>query len=61
MIADIVHEILKFLYLCPEENGGALLARRVVFSEKKYKTLASSFEKPIVFEVVILYIAHLYL
>jgi hypothetical protein len=30
MNQDIVYEILKFLHLAPEENGGALLAKKVI-------------------------------
>lgn len=52
MNSDIVHEILYFLYLNPEENGGALLAKKVILSQKSYKKFdLTKFEKPVVFTV----------
>lgn len=49
MNQDIVYEILKFLHLCPEENDGPLLFRRVIFSRYSFWDLEfRSFEKPIV-------------
>lgn len=52
MILDLVYEILKFLHLSPEENGGALLARKVLISQNSYRKLESrTFEKPIVFRI----------
>lgn len=52
MNSDIVFEILKCLHLCPEENGGALLAEKVVLSEKSFGELRErKMEKPIVFSV----------
>lgn len=52
MNQDIVYEILKHLYLCPEENGGALLARKVLLSTKKTNLLdLSKLQKPIVFSL----------
>jgi surface protein len=49
MNQDIVYEILKFLHLCPEENGGPLLFKRVIFSKKSFQGLEfKNFEKPIV-------------
>jgi hypothetical protein len=39
MNSDIVLEILRHLHLCPEENGGALLAEKVILSEKGFSDL----------------------
>lgn len=53
MNSDIVYEVLKFLHLAPEENGGSLLARRVLFSQNSYRKLENSnFEKPLVFDCI---------
>jgi surface protein len=53
MNSDIVYEVLKFLHLVPEENGGALLARKVLISQIHYMFLESrNFEKPLVFDCV---------
>jgi hypothetical protein len=52
MNQDIVYEILKHLYLCPEENDGALLARKMILSTKKSNLLnLSKLQKPIVFSL----------
>jgi surface protein len=52
MNQDIVYEIVRCLYLCPEENGGALLAKKVILSQKPYKKFdLAKFEKPIVFTI----------
>jgi hypothetical protein len=54
MVPDIIYEVLKHLYLCPEENGGALLAKKVLLSQKICRELdkqVDKLEKPIVFDV----------
>lgn len=52
MNCDIIYEILKILYLAPEENGGVLLAKKIILSVKSLKLLESrKLEKPIVFTV----------
>jgi surface protein len=55
MNSDIVYEILRYLYICPEENRGALLAKKIVLSQKKFSDLDQTIKKldiPIVFEVL---------
>jgi hypothetical protein len=50
MNSDIVYEILKWLHLSPEENGGALLAKKVTISARDHQKLAArKMEKPTVF------------
>lgn len=52
MNGDIIYEILKFLHLCPEENGGALRVRKILISAKKYGILEDrQYEKPVVFTI----------
>lgn len=54
MHSDIVYEIIRYLHLAPEENGGVLLSRKVLISEKKFRCLDAAVEKihkPIVFDV----------
>jgi surface protein len=49
MNPDIIYEILKFLHLCPEENGGALLAKKVHISLNCTSIINTDrLEKPIV-------------
>jgi hypothetical protein len=55
MVPDIIYEILKHLYLCPEENNGVILARKILLSQKIYGELDEQIlklEKPIVFDVI---------
>lgn len=52
MNSDIIYEILKYLHICPEENGGALLAKKTMLSQKIYCDLNQIIDKPIVFEIV---------
>jgi hypothetical protein len=50
MNKDIIYEILKYLHLCPEENGGVLLSKKIIFSQKSYLKLEKRrLEKPLVF------------
>jgi hypothetical protein len=52
MNQDIICEILKNLYEKPEENGGALLAKKIILSRQSYNTIERlNFEKPVVFEI----------
>lgn len=49
---DIIYEILKNLYEKPEENGGALLAKKIIPSRTDFQKLEElNFEKPVVFEI----------
>jgi hypothetical protein len=49
---DIVYEILKNLYNNPEENGGALLAKKILLLKKSLKKLEIFyFQKPVVFTI----------
>jgi hypothetical protein len=54
MHSDIVYEIIRYLHLAPEENRGALLSKKILISEKKFRCLELPLEKihkPIVFDV----------
>jgi hypothetical protein len=56
MNSDIVYEILKFLHICPEENGGAIMAKKVILTNSKrtsreLKIRVKKIEKPIVFDI----------
>jgi hypothetical protein len=52
MNSDIIYEILKCLYISPEENSGDNLATKLKISLKFNQTLLDvKFEKPLVFEV----------
>jgi hypothetical protein len=48
MNPDIVYEILKWCHIAPEENSGALLAKKIVISSKIEER---KMDKPIVFDV----------
>jgi surface protein len=53
MNQDIIYEILKFLHLCPEENGGVIIAKKILLSRKIYREMnkqIDKLEKPIVFD-----------
>lgn len=53
MNQDTIYEILKYLHLCPEENGGALSAKRLILSQKSYNSLnEKKFEKPVVLSIL---------
>jgi hypothetical protein len=53
MNQDIIYEIIRYLYLAPEENGGALLAKKVLISSKLISGLKNKkFYKPIVFSTM---------
>lgn len=53
MNSDIIYEILRYLYICPEENGGALLARKIVICAKYTQVIQTdALEKPIVYKVM---------
>jgi surface protein len=54
MNSDIIYEILRFLHLAPEENGGTLLAKKLVLSFRKRRHLMKrerKLDKPIVFNI----------
>lgn len=54
MYLDIIYEIIRYLYLCPEENGGAIMAKKIMLSRKKHSELDEriyTMEKPIVFDI----------
>jgi hypothetical protein len=54
MHSDIIYEIVQYLHLASEENGGPVLSRKILISEKKFRCLELPLEKihkPIVFDV----------
>jgi hypothetical protein len=55
MNRDIIYEVLKCFYYFPHENGGALLAKKVLISIKsniELFAIIEKMEKPIVFSAI---------